>query len=205
MDNYFEQGLAHLDDGEYDEAIATLTKAVRLSLGDLAEILLFRGIAYRLKGDEVRALADFDASLEQDPYAAQVYCERGKLFLEQGKLKDALQDFNFALNVDAQFEDVRLQRALTYEAMGLYDEAELDLSTLIQQNPTLSQPYEVRGRVRAHKQCYDDAIADLERYLRMGGGREHDNHSETQAFLITLRVRRWFARLLRPRQSPKKT
>lgn len=196
MDNYFEQGLAHLDNGEYDEAIATLTKAVRLSLGDLSEILLFRGVAYRLKGDEARALADFDASLEQDPYAVQVYCERGKLFLEQERFKEALQDFNFALNVDGQFEEVRLQRALTYEAMGLYDEAELDLSTLIQQNPTLSQPYEVRGRVRVQLRRYDEAIADLERYLRMGGGREHDNHSETQAFIITLRARRWLGRFL---------
>ncbi len=196
MDNYFEQGILLLEEGNYDEAIASLTKAVRLSLGNLGEILLFRGIAYRLKGDLLRALADYDASLEQDAYSAEVYCERGKLFLSQEKFKEALQDFNFALTIDETLVEARLQRALTHEEMGLYTETDYDLSLIIQQNPSLSQPYEVRGRVRAEQARFAEAIADLERYLRMGGGREHDNHSETQSFIITLRLKQWSARIL---------
>lgn len=197
MDNYLEQGLNYLDYGDYDNALAMLTKAVRLSLGNMNEILTYRGRVYALLGDFVRAIADFDSALEFNVYASETYNERGLVYLAQERYKEALQDFNFALTTDAQFTEARLNRALVYEAMGLYDECVLDLSLVIQQNPTISQAYEVRGRVYAVQKRYSEAIADLERYLRMGGGREHDNHSETQSFIIILRAQRLLARVLR--------
>ena len=50
--------------------------------------------------------------------------------------------------------------------------------------------YEARGRLRARRLEFDGAVADLSYYLRSGGGRLHDNHSETQGYLLILRALR---------------
>jgi hypothetical protein len=51
--------------------------------------------------------------------------------------------------------------------------------------------------LRAARHDYNGAIHDLERYLRLGGGREYDNQSEVQSYLISLRVQRLVLRLFR--------
>ena len=63
-------------------------------------------------------------------------------------------------------------------------------------NPELKAAYEARGRIRAAQFKFDEAIADLSAYLRSGGGREYDNHSETQGYLLILRVQRLLWRLI---------
>mgnify|MGYP005836958709 CR=1 FL=1 len=197
MDNYFDTGLAHLENDEYPEAISAFTKALRLALGDLAEILMYRGVAYAYTGDFVRAHADLLESLTQNPHYPEAYNERGNVYRMQRAYRDALQDYSSALMLDENFVEARYNRGLCYEELGMYSEAERDLTLVIQHNPGIAPAHEARGRVRALMRRYDDAIADYQRYLRMGGGREYDNHSEVQATIITLRLQKWLRRLLR--------
>ena len=49
-DNYFEQGLRLLEAGDFDEAVAMFDSAIKLGLGDLAEIYLCRGEALAALG-----------------------------------------------------------------------------------------------------------------------------------------------------------
>lgn len=200
IDNYFEAGLEALDAADYAAAVEIFSKALRLSLGDLGEVLRYRGIAYAYLGDNERALADFNAALQQNPYDADAYNERGNLLRLSGELRAAVSDYNSALRIDPEYAEAYYNRALAFEALGLLPEAEDDLSAAIQRNPGIAPAYEVRGRVRAAQQRYSDAIHDLQRYLRMGGGRQYDNHAETQSFILVLRLRRFFQffRIFRP-------
>lgn len=199
MDNYLETGLTQLESGDYELAVVSLTKALRLALGDLAEILMYRGMAFAQLGDFARAFADFDECFRFNDTYPDAYNERGNVYRLQGKFRDALQDYSGALMLDADFVEARYNRALCYEELGSWDEADRDLSLVIQQQPGLAPAYEARGRVRAELHQFDDAMLDYQRYLRMGGGREYDNHSEIQAALVSLRVQKWIARLLRLR------
>jgi tetratricopeptide (TPR) repeat protein len=190
MDTYYDEGIQQLNNGNYEQAIESFSKALRLSLGDLADVLLQRGLAYASMGDYVRALADMDASLEQDSRRMETYNERGNVLRFLERFREALQDFSTALYMDDGFTEARYNRALCYEELGMFQEAVQDLTQVIAQNPTLAQAYEARGRIYAQLKTYEAAITDLQRYLRMGGGREYDNHSETQAYIITLRLQR---------------
>lgn len=197
ISNYLEQGLAYLDSGEYDAAISSLTKALRLSLGDLAEILVYRGEAYAIKGDAVRAMADFNEALRQNPTSAAAYCARAALRRYKADERGAIQDAGYALQLDPTYIDAYYNRALAHETLGDLISAERDLTDLLALDAELISVYELRGRIRARLNDYDGAVRDLQHYLRQGGGHEYDNHSETQSFLLSLQVSRFFARFLR--------
>lgn len=196
-DNYFEQGIAAFEAGEYEQAIELLTRAYRLSLGDLAEILLYRGEAYAYLGDLEQALEDFNESIERNPYRAAAYNERGNARRFQGDYQNAVRDYTYALALEKDNIEAAYHRALAHEALGAYEAAEADLSHALDLNPGIASAYELRGRIRAAHRAYDGAIADLTRYLRMGGGREYDNQSEIQSQLLILRLQRFFFRLFR--------
>jgi len=198
LDNYFVQGVEFIELGDYPQAIGALTKALRLSLGDLSEILLYRGIAYAFLEDYQRALADFNEALVQNAYNADVYNERGSIWRLHHEYEHAIIDYNAAIRIDPELTEAYYNRGLAHEELHHYDEAIIDFSQTITLNPSISQAYEARARIYALQQNYDGAITDLQRYLRMGGGREHDNHSEVQSFLIVLQLRKFFRRFIKP-------
>jgi len=72
---YYSQGVAHLEKGEYDAAISDLTKAIkmrpRFALGHF-----YRGRAYHRKGQHDKALPDLTEAIELDPALAVAYGER---------------------------------------------------------------------------------------------------------------------------------
>lgn len=188
--DYYQQGLSFLQEGAYDAAIDAFTKALRLTLGDLAMALLYRGEAYAYKGDFPRAMADFNEALRQNAYLTEAYNERGNLRRFMGDYEGAIEDQSAALTLEPNFAEAYYNRALAHEALGQFAAAEADLSQVIRLNPGIAPAHEMRGRMRIELNELDGAVADLQRYLRMGGGREFDNHSETQSLIFTLQLRR---------------
>jgi tetratricopeptide (TPR) repeat protein len=195
-ETYFERGMRHYETGEFAQAVEMFTKAMRLSLGDLAETALYRGLCYAYLEAYDRALADFHESIRRNPYLADAYNERGTLYRMQGEYQLALDDYDATLHLDNAHYAAYYNRALTYEQLGEYQQADADLSRAIDLMPSLAQAYEARGRVRALLNDYNGAITDLQRYLRMGGGYEFDNHSEVLSYVITLRINRFLSRFI---------
>lgn len=195
-DNYFDLGLRLLEAGEYDQALAMFERAINLGLGDLASVYLCRADAQSALGRWDAAEQSINQALELEPYLAAAYHERGKLRLARREHDGAINDFTMAIHIEPEYEAAHLQRALAYEARRRYAEAEADLTRALKLNPDLKAAYEIRGRARAAQFKYDEAIADLSYYLRSGGGRDYDNHSETQGYLLILRVQRLLWRLI---------
>jgi len=197
LENYFEQGLAQLDAGDYTAAIQLFDKALRLSLGNLAEVHLYRGEAHAYLQNWDEAMADFNAALRYDPHLPEVYNERGNLRRFLGDLAGAIEDQTRAIQLNPQHTEAYYNRALAYEAQNRIQAAVDDLTRALTLDSSLALAYEVRGRLRVQLYDFDGAIDDLTRYLRMGGGREYDNHSEVQSQLINLRLSRFWRNLFR--------
>lgn len=197
LDNYFEQGLAEFEAGNYHDAIQLFDQALRLSLGNLAEIHLYRGEAYAYLKEWDKAMRDFNLALQYDPHLAEAYNERGNVLRFMGNYEDALAEFSNAIQLAPTSHEAYYNRALAFEEIGNFDAAETDLTQTIKLNAGIAAAYESRARVRIVKKDIDGAIEDLERYLRMGGGREFDNHSEMQSLLINLRARKFLSNLLK--------
>ncbi len=195
-DSYFDLGLRLLEAGDCDEAVAMFDSAIKLGLGDMAAVYLCRAEAQSALGQWDAAEQSVNRALEIEPYMAAAYNERGKIRLARRELDEAGNDFTMAIHIEPDYEAAYLNRALAHEARRRYAEAEADLTRALKLNPDLKAAYEIRGRARAAQFKYDDAIADLSTYLRSGGGRDYDNHSETQGYLLILRVQRLLWRLL---------
>ena len=58
-----DQGVAHLDDGKFDQALNKFNEALKLQPNDAA-LYDYRGIAYRAKGQDDLALKDFNKAME---------------------------------------------------------------------------------------------------------------------------------------------
>lgn len=203
VDNYFEQGLACIEDGDYERAISLFDKAIKLSLGDIAEIYVCRGEAFAYLGEWDKAEKSINEALRRQPYMALAYNERGNVRRFRKDFDNAITDYSMAINIDPNYYEAYYNRALAYEERKHYSSAEDDLTHTLALNPTVYQAYEVRGRIRAAQHKYDEAIEDLTRYLRVGGGHKYDNHSEIQGYIISLKVQRFFWRFIR--RNPPKT
>ncbi len=195
-DSYFAHGLRLMDLGDYEGAVAMFDNALKLGLGDLAEIHVCRGEALAYLGKWQAAEDSVNEALKLQPYLATAYNERGNIYRFQGKFDKALNDYTMAIHIEPDYDEAFFNRALAYESRRRYADAEADLTMALRINPKLGQAYEARGRVRARQFKYDLAVADISAYLKSGAGREFDNHSEMQGYLIVLHVQRLIWRLL---------
>ena len=195
-DSYFAHGLRLMDTGDYAGAVTMFGNALKLGLGDLAEIHVCRGEALAYLGEWQAAEDSVNEALQLKPYLASAYNERGNIRRFQGQYDLAINDYTMAIHIESEYEDAFYNRALAYEARRRYADAEADLTYALALIPEPGPAYEVRGRVRAKQFKYNLAIQDLNTYLRSGIARKFDNHSEIQGYLMILRVQRFFWRLL---------
>jgi tetratricopeptide (TPR) repeat protein len=199
INNYFDEGMAYFEQRDYAHAVESLTKALRLSLGDIAETHLYRGICYAYLQAYEKAMDDFNRALQNNPYLADAYNERGNLWRLDENYARAIEDYDTAISIEKDHDAAYYNRGICHEKLKQYEEAEEDLSFALKYNSGIAEAYEARGRIRALMKNYEGAINDFERFLRMGGGREFDNQSEIQSFIISLRFYDFLSRFV-PRQ-----
>lgn len=190
LDSYFEQGLSLMEAGDFEGAVAMFDSAIKLGLGDIAEIYVCRGEALAYLGQWQAAEDSINEALRLQPYMATAYNERGNVRRFQRDYENAIADYSSAIHIEPTYHEAYYNRALAYEEKNRFAEAEADLTRTLRLNPHISQAYEVRGRVRASQHKFDQAIEDLTRYLQVGAGRKYDNHSEIQGYLLSLRLQR---------------
>ncbi|MEO1289322.1 MAG: tetratricopeptide repeat protein [Chloroflexota bacterium] len=202
ISSYFDEGMVFFEQGQYEQAIDLFTKAVRLSLGDLAETHLYRGISYAYLEAYDKAMTDFNNALRKNPYIADAYNERGNLYRLSEEYELAIDDYNAALVIDTNHYAAYYNRALAYEKLGEYILAVQDLNQSIKLNAELIAPYEARARINTELKLYGDAIADYTHFLEMGGGDAYDNHSDVQSLIIALRINHFLSKFIPPRFLP---
>lgn len=190
LDNYFEQGLSLMEDGDFAQAVAMFDSAIKLGLGDIADIYVCRGEALAYLGQWREAETSINEALRRQPYMASAYNERGNVRRFQQDDENAIRDYTAAIQIEPTYYEAYYNRALAYEDQHRFAEAEADLTRTLELNPDILQAYEARGRVRASQRKFDQAIDDLTRYLRAGAGRQYDNHSEIQGHLLSLRLQK---------------
>ncbi len=143
---YFHRAAAYKRLEDYDKSIADYTAALRLTPGDVnAEIN--RAIAYRLKGDDSRSVAELSRILEEDGRKSTLslhgrfvaYQNRCAGYRRLGELDDALSDCNRAVRLKPQEAGGYVTRAFLHEKRSDYEKAIADYKSAIALQPDADQ------------------------------------------------------------------
>jgi tetratricopeptide (TPR) repeat protein len=98
---YYNRAIEYLLTQNFDAAIADLTRVIELSPRKNSAHFVNRGGAYLGKGDEARALADFDAAIAIFPGAASAYEGRGVVYERKGDREQAIFNYRTAISLSA--------------------------------------------------------------------------------------------------------
>src|SRR5262250_2644019 len=96
---------------------------------------------------------------------AQGYTQRGYTSLQQGGYREAIADFNRALESNPRYAEAYHGRGLVYGNLGRLDEAIADATRALEVNPKLEVPYTTRGAAYLDKGRPAEAMADFNRAL----------------------------------------
>jgi Flp pilus assembly protein TadD len=101
---YRDRGIIHLRAGRrrsryisdrrqrcLDKAITDFTKAIQLAPDD-ASLYLWRGVAFRAKGQLDEAIADLTEAIRLSPKGPRAYVERSRAFKQKGQIDEAEAD-----------------------------------------------------------------------------------------------------------------
>ncbi|NIV31809.1 MAG: tetratricopeptide repeat protein, partial [Anaerolineae bacterium] len=113
-----EAGGAHLEAGEYAEAVADLEAAVEID-PDSSEARFLLGQAYNRTGELLQAADEFRAVLDLDPDNAAAHHNLGVTYFQLQDPSAAIAEFEAALELDPDDPDTHYQLGATYLVLAL--------------------------------------------------------------------------------------
>jgi len=210
----FNLGNAFYDNGDYDNAIANYTAALRIKPNN-HEALYKRGVAYFIKGDIDVAIMDFTEAIWLKPDMGKAYLFRafalitsvsegtlnvnsseasfnsilsGQVSEEQSVIYNrAIEDLTQSIRLDPDDAVAYDTRGGAYVLNGEYDRAIADYTAALKIQPNYFNALFGRGLAYYYKEDLDRAIADLEAVLRI-----NPNDDDARQLLETARQRRGY-------------
>ena len=163
--------------GEDDEkSIAGCTKVLargdKETAGTRASAYYNRGVSYRNKSDDDRALADYEMSIQLNPQYANPYNGRGNVKADRNDLDGALADYNEALRLDPKNAQFLRNRGLTFFKKGDYASARGDYDLSLEGNAKNAFTWYNRGEALEKLGERDLAIADYRKALEIDPSHE---------------------------------
>jgi len=125
--SYAARAAACIELGDYDQAIADFTEAIKMA-PHVAKYFLGRGTAYAKRGEHLLAIADYDEAVRLKADYSGAYVNRGESYSRLGRYDRAVADFSMAIKLNPDFGAAYYQRARAYKALGRRDLAAQDLA-----------------------------------------------------------------------------
>lgn len=148
-------------------ACTTLIKDKKLDVKKKAVASTERGLAYRVKGDIDKAIADFNQAIQLDANSDTTYFMRGSAYHAQGKLDLAIADYTRLIKLKPANLGAYDNRGSAYYTKGEIDRAIADVDQAIRLAPSYARAYNSRGKIYRDKGEFDRAIADFDIAIRL--------------------------------------
>jgi len=126
-----------------------------------------RAMAWWSRGNQRRALADFDRAIELGYTASHAFTSRGMFHAAVGDIDAALTDFGRAIEIDPRDEVPYINRAAIHMSQGKYDQALSDYAVAVRLNPTRAGNYQQRAGAYMLNGKLEAALADYSHALEL--------------------------------------
>jgi tetratricopeptide (TPR) repeat protein len=165
------EGLALMEAGKYDRAIAKFTEHLKTKPDD-PFAYNDRGIAYKSKSEFKHAIADFSEALRRKPDWWFAYYNRGSCYQAEGAEDAAIADFTRSLNGGPKNSnplrmDALLSRAHCYFNQEKAEPAMADLNLAIKLGAKDPDAFVLRGILYKVGHNYDKSLADYEKAIAL--------------------------------------
>jgi tetratricopeptide (TPR) repeat protein len=155
--------------GDADRRIAGCTRIIENGIGSPSRAVAYtnRGLAYRVKGDIDRAIADYTEAIRLQPRNALAYNNRGSAYTYVGDFDRAIEDYTEAIRFNAVPPavgarlNVYYNRGFAYAQKGDSDRAVADFTEAISRAPQSALSYSMRGIVYLAGGAVAKAAADF--------------------------------------------
>jgi tetratricopeptide (TPR) repeat protein len=164
---YLERGNELVDKGKYDEAVALLTKAIRLR-PDIAELLVCRNYAYRGQRQWDKAIADCDKAIALQPDYLEAYLQRGYSFADKHEYDKAIADLTKVIDSKKEFPSAAFSvRGQCWQAKGDALKAIDDFSAALTLEPKDDETLKRRAWAHIGLCEYAKAVSDFTRAIEL--------------------------------------
>ena len=158
-------------EGNLDDAVAAYDRALSADPKNRAA-LYNRAWARRQTGDLRGAAADGRILVELFPQEAGAHFELGAALLVLGKEREALREYDRALELDPDHLDSLLDRSMVRRSMGNLDGAIADSTRRLELKPDDSYAHNNRGNAYLDQGNLDAARRDLEAAVALDPGND---------------------------------
>lgn len=163
---HFDRGNAHLENGEWAEAIADYSEFLRLNPKN-SEAYKNRGHAFCQEGEYDEAIVDFTKVIQLNPQDSNAHCKRGFAQFKKGHFLKAIDDYNQAIRLDPQDAEAYCNLGLVYFEKRDYERAVANLKTAIRFNSNHAEAYYRLGLVYAKTGKTHRAITNFTEAIRL--------------------------------------
>ena len=98
---------------------------------------------------------------------AERHYNTGVELQEQGRLEEAIVEYNEAISLDPELAEAYSNRGIVYVNKGEYDKATAAFDRAIELDPQVADAYLGRGLAYGSKGEYDKALSDLEKCIEL--------------------------------------
>jgi tetratricopeptide (TPR) repeat protein len=162
----YEQGLAELEQKNYDAAIRLFDTATSLD-DTYAEAYSARGDALKALKDYSTALKSYKHGLDIDASLVSAYNGRGECYRELGQIDMAFNDFTNAIELNHGDPSVNANLGMLYVDNRDPMRGLPYLDKAIEKDDQNAKAYRSRGLAEAMMQQFDEAIVDLEKAISL--------------------------------------
>lgn len=120
---------------------------------------------YRELKEYDKAILDYNSSLALKE-RANTYNSRGKLYFDQGKIKEALADYTRGIELDPDLGELYINRAAVYGMMGNLQQALTDVNKGLELDPDNANGYLNRSLIYISNQDFVNAEKDHTEFLK---------------------------------------
>jgi tetratricopeptide (TPR) repeat protein len=121
-----------------------------------------RGSVHMAKGDNTRAIKDFDEAIKLDPNAGDAYYNRGIVYTDKNDLTRAVHDFDAAIKINPNDAGALASRCYARALIGKALEGALDDCTKSLGLEANGYTNDSRGLVYLKLKRFDEALADYD-------------------------------------------